>query len=302
MTRFFNTFEGGVADTAINPGNSGGASGTAFSAFGGTGTPTYKAAAAMHGSLGWQTGTTSAAEYFVADVTAAAGVAARMYFRLDALWNNDFALLRFLNGSTRLVSWHANSQNKLRLSDATGTSGIWTAANALLANTWYRLEMYAKPGTTSSNGTIKGAYFLGDSTTPVETFYLSTAANVGTSTTIDKIQFGKVFAAGVGAKFDSFAWDDNASDFIGPFSNPLATPAPSLTGYVNPTTIAGSDGTATVTWAAVPGAVRYDAMIAHTAEPLQGDFTLKQANVTSPYTFNGLGAGTHALGIIARAA
>ncbi|MFT4282372.1 hypothetical protein [Microbacterium sp.] len=302
MTRFFNTHDGGTADTAITVANSGGASGTAFSAIGGTGSPTYKAAAAMHGALGWQTGATAAAEYFTSDVTAAAGVAARVYFRLDALPGTDFHLLRFMNGSTRLVSWHVNAANKLRLSDASGTSGVWTAANALLANTWYRLELYAKPGTTSSNGVIKGAYYLGDSTTPVETIYSSTTANVGTSTTIDKIQRGKITATATAAKFDSHAWDDNASDLIGPFSNPLDTPEPVVTGYVNPTTIAGTDGTATVTWAAVSGAVRYDAMIAHTAEPLQGDFTLKQTGVTSPYTFTGLGAGTHALGIIARSA
>ena len=40
---------------------------------------------------------------------------------------------------------------------------------------------------------------------------------------------------------------------------------------------------------------------ATTATPAQEDFTQVSASVTSPYTFTGLGVGTHAFGIKAKA-
>jgi len=70
---------------------------------------------------------------------------------------------------------------------------------------------------------------------------------------------------------------------------------------VNPTTIGGTNGKQTVTWSAVANAASYEAWIAHSTSPAQGDFTLVATGVTSPYQFTGLPAGTHAYGVKAKA-
>lgn len=293
MTRYNNTFDAGTAAGAATIANLGGLNGRAPDAQGGTGSATYETAAAMHGALGIRTSSASSLIYWEHNVATTA-MAARLYFRIGALPGADNHVLRFGNGATRLVSWHINAANKLRLSDASGTTGIWTATDALAINTWYRLELYAVCGSTTSNGVIQGYYYLGDSTTAIGGF-TSAAANVGAATSFTRLTWGRQTSSGIVYDYDELAYDDAASALIGPWvapDVPLPTPAPTWT-FTNPTAPGATDGTITGTWADVDGAGSY-------ALSLDGGTTTHQTGVTSPHVVTGLGAGTYAPRIQAR--
>lgn len=114
------------------------------------------------------------------------------------------------------------------------SSGVMTFASPLSLNTWYRIALRAVPGTTTTNGTIEAAYYLGDSTTPVEPVFSSTAANagVGGPGTVTDGRFGKLNGAGdLIAYFDDPSVLDNSVGFIGPTTVSTLKPAASrLTG------------------------------------------------------------------------
>jgi hypothetical protein len=213
MTSYSNNFEGGTDGVAVSAGNSGGGSGNAFSAVFGTGL-TFEDTAAYQGTMGARV---AGGSFGAAQVNlSATAVAAQIYFRTGATpVSNDIHVIRLHAGGTRLFSVHTNTAGKLRVSDATGTTGVTTFPTALSANTWYRLEVYVVAGTTTSNGTIKAAYYLGNSTTPVDTLYSNTAANVGTAQTFTILYMGKYSTGTEQFDFDAFSWNDAATDFIG---------------------------------------------------------------------------------------
>lgn len=236
MVDYSNSLEGGTNGTTITTGNSASGSGDAFTAL--SGTSTFSTSAAYHGSLGFQAPTTAAAGYFYWDVSSTSNIAARLYFRPAGVASSDDYLIRLGNGTTRLVSVHVNAAGKLRVSDAAGTTGVWTAASALTANTWYRLDLYAVAGSTTSNGTIKFGYYLGDSTSPVETVYNNTSSNVGTATTFNRAYMGKYSAVSAfGYQFDDFKVRTAASDFIGPVANTPPTVDAGVTQNVSAGTV-----------------------------------------------------------------
>ena len=79
-------------------------------------------------------------------------------------------------------------------------------------------------------------------------------------------------------------------------ATPLATPVLTLVSEVNPTAAGGTNGSATVSWPAVPNAHHYEAGIASGAGQTSG-FTTVSANAVSPFTFSNLGAGARTLAI-----
>ena len=82
-------------------------------------------------------------------------------------------------------------------------------------------------------------------------------------------------------------------------STPLATPVLTITGQTDPTTPGGSDGTVTVSWPAVSGAVSYEAGWA--SGNVSSGFSVVATGVTSPYTFTGLSGGVQTVAIKAMA-
>lgn len=225
MTRYNNSFEGGTTGSQITAASSGGVSGDAFTAVSGA-TTLYSNVQAAHGVLSMATSTTNASQGYIRwnTNTTATSVAARLYIYATGLPTGDEHLIRLNTGTpgagTRLVSIHYNVNGNLRISDASGTSGVWTSTNTLPLNQWVRIELFAIAGSTTSNGTIKGAYYLGDSTTPVETLYSNTAANVGTAQNFTYVVMGRYSGAGtVQYYFDDLATDDAATGLIGPIVN-----------------------------------------------------------------------------------
>ena len=82
----------------------------------------------------------------------------------------------------------------------------------------------------------------------------------------------------------------------------LATPAVTILGKTEPTSETAKDGSVTVAWEPVPGAVRYSAHKASKMAPSQTDFTQVASDVSSPHTVTGLGVGPVAVGIRAEVA
>lgn len=226
MTVVSNNFEGGSNGIAVTTGNSGGSSGTAFDAVFGTGL-TYSSADATQGVMGASVaaGAIGAGQWNLSSV---AHVAAKLKFTPKALATADTHLIRIHNGATRVFTVHINAAGKLRVDDATGTSGVFTFSNVLGVGTTYRLEAYVVAGSTTSNGTIKVAYYLGSSTTPVESAYVNTSANTGGSGTVFTLLYlGKYTTSPEAYGFDEFAYDTAATDFIGITTTPptVSTPA-----------------------------------------------------------------------------
>jgi len=82
-------------------------------------------------------------------------------------------------------------------------------------------------------------------------------------------------------------------------NTPLADPVVTLSSVSHPTTSGGTDGSATVTWAAVPNANHYEAGIA--SGDVGAPTSTVSTSATSPYTFTGLNAGVKSLFIKAKA-
>ena len=293
-----NTFDAGTNGSAVTAGNSS-ASGDAFAAV--TAGVTYQTAAATHGALGARTSAVAEQAYIRVAIPTGATAAVRAYLRLPVIPTGiDYGIITLGNSGGTHATLLINGDGKLRLRDKAGI--VWTATPALLPNTVYRVEVAALAGSAVDNSTLRCDYYLGDDTTPVATGYTSTTANLGAAQTFDRALIGRQNAASaVVLDIDTLAWAAQ-SDYIGPPSVPLATPVVTLGAKTDATTQGGTDGTQTVTWPAIPGAASYEAHIAlGTPAPTQGDFTLKAAGVTSPYTFTGLPAGQHAYGIKAKA-
>jgi hypothetical protein len=213
MTTYSNNFDGGTDGIGVSVANSGGASGTAPTTVFGTGL-LFEADAAFQGGMGARVaaGSYGALQYTIS----CTALAVKMYFKVSATpATSDLYLSRVHTGGTRLFSVHANTAGKLRVSDASGTTGVFTAASALVADTWYRLEYYITAGASNTTGSIKFAYYLGNSTTPVETVYTNNAANVGTAQTFTSLYMGKYSASGETVDLDAFSFNDAATDLIG---------------------------------------------------------------------------------------
>jgi len=268
-----NSAEGGTNGVNATAANSGGSSGTAFTAGNKNagGTVTYDNAQKAHGSLSYHviaTGSTADYAYFVwSGMTVSAGGAGRVYFRLVSLPSAAQDLLQIRNASGVAGKLAISAANKLIVQNAAGST-LQTFATTLAINTWYRAEIYVVPGTTTSNGTIKAAYYLLDTAvgSPVDATYNSSAVNSGT-TALTTMQFGKLATIGtLEAFFDDAAFDDAATDIIGP--------------YVTPT-----NPTAAFTSTSAALAVTFDAS---TSAPHGGGVTI----ASYAWTFGDTGTGT----------
>jgi hypothetical protein len=304
MTRYQNPLDAGAQGVQITASNSAG-SGSAFTSQFGAGVATYDSGSAFQGARGMLTESAASIAGFNSDFTATSTAGFSFEFQVPTVPTADYHIGRLTDSSgARLVSFHINSAGKLRIVDATSsTSTVWTATDALTAGTWYRLELYAKAGTSTTTGEIRGAYFAAGSTTTIGSF-ASTSVNAGTGTPFARFLFGRITSSAIQAKFDSIVWETDGTGLPGPYvaaATPLGTPVVTAGARTDPTTVGGTDGKQVVTWPAVSGAVSYEAWRATAASPTQGDFTRIAQGVTSPYEFTGLAGGNYSLGIKAKA-
>lgn len=233
MALLRNTAEGQASGTALTVGNSGGSSGDAFNAITlvGTGTILFDSAQKMHGTKSYHVqapvGTdTAKISYTIASTPSAALC---FYMRLNSLpgAGHDIGQLRASAATGGKVG--ISTLNKLTVSTMSGVL-LSTFATALVAGTWYRIELQVIPGTTSSNGTIAGAYYLGDSTTAQDTAYSSASVDAGIVPLIQCI-VGKLGVTNtLDAHFDEISWNPGSTSPIGPTPQlPTAVLSTSLT-------------------------------------------------------------------------
>lgn len=245
MTIRSNNFEGGTATTAVAAGQTGSGDPLDTVTITNAATVTYDTTHAMHGTKAALVTPTSTGQARLDYRFTSSAIAARAYIYLTALPAADTILLQIITSAfARAVSWHVNSVGKLRLSDSSGTTGVFTAAATIPLNQWVRLELFATPGVDITSGTLKGAVYLGDSTTPIEAAYSSPAANTGTAA-FGGASAGRLNLSAYVTQFwvDDFAANDAAADLMGPAANA----APTVGAGANQNVAAGATVTLTGT-------------------------------------------------------
>jgi hypothetical protein len=153
-----NIFEGGVDGTLITPANSGGASGDAF--FQVTGSVRYSVARANTGTVSAYCSAVTGSTRYARYNTAADTILARSYHYFTSAPDNVVPLR--VNGDSGGPVYLLISPTSNQLVVTHGT-GIANSTVAVPQNQWVRFELYCKAGT--GTGEIRGAFYLGDSTT-----------------------------------------------------------------------------------------------------------------------------------------
>lgn len=254
MVLKYNNSEGQPPDTLLNLADSGGLSGDAYDAVTGGGTCRYNDTQSAHGtqSLFVNASATIYVEWSGADETQAA---VRVYVRLSTLPANtqDFVALRnSVSGSVKLQ--FTVTTGAIKVINAAGST-VKTFAG-LSIDTWYRVELWAAKGTTTSNGTIKAAYYLLDSTSPVEAEYSSTATNAGTTNWTNVRLMHLTGSVPLACYFDDRTVSFGATDYIGPITahviSGTATSTTSTVGAIGAAVpVSGAAASSTVTTGAI---------------------------------------------------
>ena len=213
-----NSAEGGTAGTAVTAGNSGGASGDAFTALsrGSGATLVFSTAAAAHGALGYAlTGSSGTATVMGWNGYSATSMAIRFYYNPGPSLPSTVVRLADIRNSTATAARvELSASNQLFIQNTAGTT-LTTFPHALVANTWYRIELTIS--ISSSAATINAAYYPADSTTPVDPAYSTVTGNTG-SAAITQVSIGSpASATWTGTSyFDDLAAQAGSTAFIGP--------------------------------------------------------------------------------------
>ena len=303
MTARNNNFEGGTYGATVTAAGSGGASGDAFTAvgIGVGGALAYDSTRAAHGTLSAKLtgGTTDAINVFC-DITASTRFAVRAYFYLTALPTADHWLIAMYaaDHTTRLLSMHINGAGKLRLSDLSGTTGVWTAAATMPVNQWVRIELYGSCGSTTTNATVKGGVYLADSTTPIEAIYSSTVANLGTAQQFGRATIGKANSSAFATPYwvDDIKVDDTATGLLGPVVTSTVTNSQADAAIVTATGTPAAGGTLAYSIAQTSGTTTTPLLIStgkwaiprHVTDTLTYTVTATESpsGLTAPSTIN----------------
>lgn len=245
MTIFLrNNCEGAASGTSLTTANSDDNSAGDALDISTSGTRTYDNAWVNSGSTSWKCEGTSGNTAILAYDRTDPSVATRVYFRFTGNPSATCGILQARNSGS-MGDVMMRTDGKLQVVDDAGGI-LFTTASALSTSTTYRLEFFAAKGTTTSNGKVSFAYYLGDSPTPVESAFVSTTANMGTAD-ITSMRFGKLtsIASTWAVWFDDVAVEYGATAFIGPL---LGDPIIAHTELrVVEVDTAGSNGTIAIT-------------------------------------------------------
>lgn len=294
----------GLANTATaTPANTGGVSGDAFGVV--TGSVTGDNTRSAHGNISYKFAPVSGGASSLAFGSGGAPLGGsqfswRSYFYFTALPTAQFTLIQ-ANDSASATAVRVNLGTDGKLIYATNNSGStatrWTATNAIPLNQWWRTEGLCTLSSTA--GSLQAAHYVFDNSAPVETNTV-TGLTFNSGVTLRTVTFGKYGTDTTATPFwgDDFYVNTAATGMPGAFTVPLGQPTVTLSGSATvPSAPGANDATQTVAWGPVSGASSYEAWRATGTATQQSDFTLVATNVTSPYTFTGLGAGTYSYGI-----
>jgi hypothetical protein len=222
--RLNNSAEGQVNGTAISTGaNTGGGSGDIFAASKtATASITFSSTQKSHGTNSYQFVFTSASESGYLQ-WAPVGEAQPTYGNRGGIWFSaapgvDQFIAGSRNSGGNVLTVVVSTARRFKILNATGGT-IFTGTVDVPTSTWCRFEWLVTKGTTTGDGQVKFKWFVGDSTTPAETEFVTTTANVGT-TDIAATRWGRASAVGSAAwtyYLDDLATQTAATDYIGPF-------------------------------------------------------------------------------------
>jgi hypothetical protein len=179
-----NTAEGITLDTVPTSGNSGGASGTALSSIsvGAGSSILVTAAAAIHGTRGYAftlagSGTDGSTR-ILWPMAETGRLVFSFYVNVAVAITafEDLGGIRHATGNMCLIS--VGSDGKLIMSDSNGTAVAASRAPNVFPTGIVRIDIACAPGSTTSNGVMGYAYYLGATNTPVYSWE-STAMNTG---------------------------------------------------------------------------------------------------------------------------
>lgn len=218
-----------------------------------------------------------------------------------------FPFFNVKSTSGRVASIGISTNGRLYVADGAAAGGTVnyvtpaTGGTALVTSSKYRCELRLQGGSTTVGKIDFSLYSDPTSSTPLVTLPQVTNANL-TANALHQVEIGHTSATPPAAfdfGIDDLQMDDGRTTEIGPILVPLTTPTVTLGTSTNPTTVGGTNGSQVISWGAVTNATTYDAYKANKASPAQSDFALVATNVTSPYTFTGLSAGTYSFGVVA---
>lgn len=263
-----NTFEGQSSGTTLTTSNGGGSSaglgrsGAAFHTVStGTGvTAQFSSTKSMKGNQSLALALTDTqAGYFGWTHQANSNTArwaARTYVNFGdpgstSKWAEDIVQI-WSSGNVPIGAIRTDSTGNLQVYNYSGTSTGTLASSAtyqVSANTWYRAELAVTPGTTTSNGTVDYAVYVGDSSTAV---WSGSLTSVNTNAKVNASRFGRTGTTGYYARtnyFDDPAAYPMASGFIGISATPPVGSSPALTGSgtLGSSATVTASGTATLT-------------------------------------------------------
>lgn len=210
-----NTFDGGVNGATITPENSGGASGTPFNfiqVMPGA-TATYASGAALHGPLGARVTGSGAHAFLQQDFAANAKITSRFYVRFPSAPTANCQIYTPRHSGNYIGGLNITTLLKFQVTKL-GGGVIFTSATLQAAN-WYRVEIAHEVGTSATTGKVWFKYFLGDSTTAIETF-----STLATDLGVDPIvacRIGKLNSSGsTPIDFDSLTLNTGSVAYLGP--------------------------------------------------------------------------------------
>lgn len=246
MTTFLRNNAGGAASgTSITTANSADNSAGDALDIATSGTRTYDNAWTHGGSTSWKLEGTSGNTAILGWDRTNAKLAFRTYFQFTANPGATCNILQARHASGGMAAVGMRTDGKLQVTDSAGAY-IYTFASALSTSTTYRLELFVEKGTTTSDGKISFAYYLGDNTSPVEPASVATTVNT-TTNDIASMRWGKL----TGISFTQAFWFDDAAveygrgSFIGPkLGDPVIAHVEHTIVEVDTT---GSNGTMTLT-------------------------------------------------------
>lgn len=208
MATISNCAEGGTQGTTASSSNTGAESGTALDSqtIDAGCSLTFDAAAAFAGALGYRFVMASGnirCWQRLPGLNAAGRVVLRLWFKLDTVPTQTEYICSLRSASAQVCVMTIGTDGKLVMqnaagagitSGANGSSASSRATNAISANTWYRLELSATKGTTTSNGSLEYAYYQGNSGTAEFSWTGTTNVNAGTAN-ITSVRLGRLTGA-----------------------------------------------------------------------------------------------------------
>jgi len=131
------------------------------------GTATISTAQKMHGTRSalFTGSSANGTLYFTKGLTATSQLGVDAYIYVTSAPTSEVGFIWIGDGTTRQVHLAITNTMLLRIRDGGGSGGasVWTSGSAIPLNTWVRISILCTPGTTT--GTVRAAFYLGDSTT-----------------------------------------------------------------------------------------------------------------------------------------